>query len=241
MAQEKFSDFTSASSCGSSDRIAGYNGSDNYQYTPSQIADNISDGVVTTDKLATEAVTTVKIDDAAVTTAKIATQAVTTAKIADQAITQDQIADDEIITVKLQDSCVTTDKIADSNVTTAKIADSNVTRAKLAATVLPKQYVALISQSSTSAPTLTIIKNDFSGTITASRNGAGDYTLTNSLAEFTANKTTAAIDNSTNYAVKFTGATRTGNTTISLATFNSGGSAADTLLLNDILTIEVYS
>lgn len=191
---------------------------------------NIEDAAVTEDKIANDAVTenkiadgnvsTDKIADGAITTAKIGASSVTTAKIADGAITQDQISDDEIITSKLQDNCVTS--------------------AKLASGVLPKKYVALITQYGTYAPTLTVIKNDFSGTITATRNGAGDYTLTNSVSEFTANKTSATINNSTNYAVKFTGATRTGGTTISLATFNSGGSAADTLLLNDILEIEVY-
>lgn len=111
---------------------------------------------------------------------------------------------------------------------------------KIVNAIMPKEYIALISQSSTSVPTLTIIKNDFTGTITATRNGAGDYTLTNSVSEFTANKTVVNIDNSTNYAVKFTGATRTGGTTISLATFNLSDFAADTLLLNDVLKIQVY-
>ena len=106
--------------------------------------------------------------------------------------------------------------------------------------VVPKVYVALISQTGTANPTLTIIRNDFSGTISATRNAAGDYTLTNTLPEFTNNKTTACINNSTNYAVKFTGATRTGNTTISLAVFNLSGVAVDTYLLGDVLQIEVY-
>jgi hypothetical protein len=105
---------------------------------------------------------------------------------------------------------------------------------------IPKRYIALISQSGTANPTLTIIRNDFSGTISATRNAAGDYTLTNTLPEFTNNKTTACINNSTNYAVKFTGATRTGNTTISLAVFNLSGVAVDTYLLGDVLQIEVY-
>lgn len=105
---------------------------------------------------------------------------------------------------------------------------------------IPKRFIALISQSGTANPTLTIVRNDFSGTISATRNAAGDYTITNTLPEFTNNKTTACINNSTNYAVKFTGATRTGNTTISLAVFNITGSAADTLLLGDVLQIEVY-
>jgi hypothetical protein len=106
---------------------------------------------------------------------------------------------------------------------------------------IPKRFIALISQSGTANPTLTIIRNDFSGTISATRNAAGDYTLTNTLPEFTNNKTTACINNSTNYAVKFTGATRTGNTTISLAVFNLSGVAVDTYLLGDVLQIEVYS
>ena len=107
---------------------------------------------------------------------------------------------------------------------------------------LPKRYIALISQTGTANPTVTVIKNDFSGTISVTRNAVGDYRVTNTLSEFTNNKTSACINNSTNYAVKFTGCTRLSDTIIAVATYSlaGGGIAADTLLLNDTIVIEVY-
>jgi hypothetical protein len=107
MAVEKFSDFTTASSCDNTDKIVGWKGSDNKQYTPEQIANNIGDGVVTEQKLADNAVTYEKlavdsvaddrIVDGAITTAKITNGAVTTNKIAYGAVTSDKIADWDII------------------------------------------------------------------------------------------------------------------------------------------------
>lgn len=52
-------------------------------------------------------------------------------------------------------------------------------------------YQAVLVQSSTSAPTATVIKNGFTGTMTLARSSAGVYTLTDDTAEFTSNKTAA--------------------------------------------------
>jgi len=55
-------------------------------------ADDITDGIIGADKLATNSVTTVKVNDANVTTAKITDSNVTTAKIANNAVTSDKLA-----------------------------------------------------------------------------------------------------------------------------------------------------
>ena|SRR5436190_11346884 len=54
--------------------------------------------------------------------------------------------------------------------------------------LVPKEYMAIISQSSTSAPTVVVISNTLGGTVVWSRNGVGDYSATLSSA-FTSNKT----------------------------------------------------
>jgi hypothetical protein len=78
---------------------------------------SISDGGVTTVKLADDVVTTAKILNGAVGTGKLADDAVSTAKLLDSAVTN----------VKLANSSVTTSKLADDAVTTAKLGDSSVT------------------------------------------------------------------------------------------------------------------
>jgi len=102
----------------------------------------VSDGTITTAKLAANSVTSDKIapgtviaaDIAAgtITETEIANSAVASAKIANDAVTTVKIADANVTTAKIADSNITTEKIADANVTTVKIADANVTTAKIA-------------------------------------------------------------------------------------------------------------
>lgn len=73
----------------------------------------ISDGAVTTDKVA----------DSAITSPKIATGAVVGAKIGDKAITRTKLADGSVITAKLDDLSVTNDKIDSKAVSLSKLAD----------------------------------------------------------------------------------------------------------------------
>ena len=77
---------------------------------------DISDGAVTTEKIANASVITDKIADSAVTLAKIAESAVGTTQLVDSAVTQAKIAA----------AAVGTDQIADSAVTQVKIAASAV-------------------------------------------------------------------------------------------------------------------
>lgn len=93
-------------------------------------------------------------------------------------------------TLRIKDLGVTTAKINASAVTTAKIADDNVTTDKLEYS----EYIALISQSGTSNPTVTVIKNTLSGAPTWTRTGVGTYQYTLG-AGFTVGKTVAWITN----------------------------------------------
>lgn len=76
------------------------------------------------------------VSDGAITTEKIANGAITADKIADGTVIAADIADNAITTAKIIDNAVTTAKIADANVTTAKIADSAITSAKLSSNLL---------------------------------------------------------------------------------------------------------
>lgn len=89
-----------------------------------------------TDLNDTEVIGSANVTDGSITTAKLAAVAVTTAKITDANVTTAKIADANVTTAKIADANVTTAKILDANVTTAKIADANVTTAKIAATAV---------------------------------------------------------------------------------------------------------
>ena len=75
---------------------------------------DITDGVVTADKLASDSVTTAKIADNGVTTAKINADAVTDAKIADDVVGTEHLTAGEVDTTALGADAVTEAKIADS-------------------------------------------------------------------------------------------------------------------------------
>lgn len=102
----------------------------------------LADNAVTTNKIANANVTTIKIADGNITASKIADGNVTTTKIADgnvtnsklgsNSVTTDKISNSNVTAAKIADGNITTSKIADGNVTTSKIADSNITTAKIA-------------------------------------------------------------------------------------------------------------
>ena len=74
---------------------------------------DITDGIVTADKLASDSVTTAKIADNGVTTAKINADAVTDAKIADDVVGSEHLTAGEVDTTALGADAVTAAKIAD--------------------------------------------------------------------------------------------------------------------------------
>lgn len=88
--------------------------------------EKIADSAVTTDKMADNAVTTAKIQDNAVTEAKIADEAVTGAKIAYKAIGGEKIADEVIDANHLMPNSVTVDKIDENAVNSQKISEKAV-------------------------------------------------------------------------------------------------------------------
>ena len=90
----------------------------------------LADGAVTTAKIADSNVTTAKVADANITAAKLATDAVETAKIKDINVTTAKLADAAVTSVKLGAKAVTTAKIDDAAVDTAQIKDEAVTLAK---------------------------------------------------------------------------------------------------------------
>ena len=112
----------------------------------------LTDGAVTTKKLASLAVTTEKIAvgavtgeklaDGAVTTEKIDLGAVTGEKLAAAAVGTDALADGSVTTPKLADKSVTAAKLADGAVGTGQIDDLSVTTAKLLALAVTTEKLA---------------------------------------------------------------------------------------------------
>lgn len=109
----------------------------------------------------------------------------------------------------------------------------------------PKVYIALLTQSGTSAPTAVVLKNTLGGTVVWTRGGVGDYVATLTGA-FTANKT---ILNPQSLPTFFDGlgyvsfdfnARRLSANQIQFYTTEIGGSDADALLTETSITIEVY-
>jgi hypothetical protein len=92
----------------------------------------LTDGAVTSAKIANSAVSTSKIASGAVTSTNLANSSVTSEKIANAAVGTGQIANAAITTIKLADGVVTGEKLASSAVTTPKINDGAVTAPKIA-------------------------------------------------------------------------------------------------------------
>ncbi len=97
---------------------------------------DLSDLIITAEKLAADAVENGKIKDAAVTTTKIANLAVGNAAIQNGAITNAKIGDLAVDSAKIADLAVVNAKIANGAITTAKIGDAEITNAKIAAAAI---------------------------------------------------------------------------------------------------------
>lgn len=92
----------------------------------------IADLTITSDDIADGAIISTKIPDNTITAEKLASSSVTELKVADGAITSDKISNSAVTSAKILDANITTAKIADAAVTTAKIEDLAVTAAKIA-------------------------------------------------------------------------------------------------------------
>lgn len=100
-----------------------------------------------------------------------------------------------------------------------------------------KKYVALLTQTGTSAPTATVLENTLGGTPTYSYDSQGIYILTLAGA-FDVNKTTVKLMNNTDADSKFM-AQRSSSDTVLLRTHNSLAAANDQLN-NSLIEIIVY-
>jgi len=110
---------------------------------------DITDGVVTADKLASDSVTTAKIADNGVTTAKINADAVTDAKIADDVVGSEHLTAGEVDTTALGADAVTAAKIADDAISDEHL-DVTAITGQTAETSVATDDLILISDTSAS-------------------------------------------------------------------------------------------
>lgn len=103
-----------------------------------------------------------------------------------------------------------------------------------------KQYIALLTQTGTAAPTATILKNTLDGTPVWTRTGMGDYlcTLTDT---FTNNKTTIYIQSTVqDYDVIQPSSTLATGAFSIYTYYNGDGTFSDDILSKTPITITVY-
>jgi hypothetical protein len=102
-----------------------------------------------------------------------------------------------------------------------------------------KVYLANISQTSTSAPTVNYSYSELSGTLTFSRINTGEYLITNSVAEFTLNKTFVFNNAGDGTIIKYYQYLIASTTQIYIYTYNNVGAPADALITNNSLEIKI--
>lgn len=109
-------------------------------------------------------------------------------------------------------------------------------------TAFPKRYVALVSQSGTSAPTATVLENTLGGTVVWGYTSVGAYTATLASA-FTENKTTLYISQGQEVVAdaKVVGIGRASANVISVVTgIATSGENQDAILSGATISITVY-
>lgn len=84
----------------------------------------VSDGAVTTQKLADNSVSSIKIQTDAITNAKVANGAIGTSELIDGSVTNIKIQDNAITLQKIQDNAVIGSKLADNSITFSKLISS---------------------------------------------------------------------------------------------------------------------
>ena len=104
-----------------------------------------------------------------------------------------------------------------------------------------KVYITKISQTGTAAPTVTGGYSQLTGTLTFARSSAGVYSITNSVAEFTANNVFIFLQSGVGAGLSFYQVEYVNTTLLNLYTFNFSGVAADALLLNSSLEIKIIN
>ena len=105
---------------------------------------------------------------------------------------------------------------------------------------LPKYIIAVnLSQSGTSAPTITEVFNNSGVTVTTTYQSQGEYTLELSSAIMTSNKTivTATTGVLNPYIL---GITKQNDLYITISTYNASGTGVNNQLYNTSIKIEIY-
>lgn len=120
----------------------------------------------------------------------------------------------------------------------------NITVANLAtlmnvATSSYTKYVALLTQSGTSAPTATVLENTTGLTINWTRASAGTYSGTRTSGSFSTTKTAIFIGGGWASFGDGIGAGTTGNSVIDVRT-SSLGAAGDDILSGTVIEIRIY-
>lgn len=141
---------------------------------------DLSDLIITAQKLAADAVEEGKIKDAAVTTTKIANLAVGNAAIQNGAITNAKIGSLAVDSAKIADAAIVEAKIADASITNGKIANAAITDAKIAAATITSASIAnaTITGAKIAAATITAA-NIQNATITSAQIAAATITGAN--------------------------------------------------------------
>jgi hypothetical protein len=101
------------------------------------------------------------------------------------------------------------------------------------------EYVALIGQEGSDAPSATVITDDFNGAISFSRGASGEYLINNSLDNFLLNKTVYYITMNNGVNVFFEMGWNNTNALNLKSYFN--GNLDDNLMYKVPLTIRVYN
>lgn len=103
--------------------------------------------------------------------------------------------------------------------------------ANLAESVNKKEFIARIEQTGTSAPTLTVIKDDFNDTYTTIYNGLGDYAIQGFNSELTSDEE-IYINTNNLQAGNFVKTTPQAVNEINIETFDNALNPADGILIN---------
>lgn len=110
---------------------------------------------------------------------------------------------------------------------------------RVAALENPKLIKALVSQSNTSAPVLTVLENNTLAVLTTAISSTGTYTITSNIPVFTSEKTgvSLGLGASKLYATAVVNST----TQITITTSNTSNTLANSLLSANLLTIEIFN
>jgi hypothetical protein len=167
----------------------------------------------------------------------LAAGAVIAGKLADGAIEQaSRIADGIITGAKLAAGTITSTQLAPNAVVTAGITDGNVTDAKFSF----KVFNAIVNQSGTGAPTLTVVSNTLGGSLVPTYFTTGFYKLTLAGAFPNANKVLIYMSQCPYTSPCFIGGVVLDANTIALRCCGLDTNAKDSGIAGATLLIEVY-